>query len=58
MDKEIKRKVIGSSKTAKELLKQGFKIIDISPHKNDSKRTVFVFEDTDELKDFLSTREV
>lgn len=53
--KEIKRKVIKSSKMAKELLTNGFKIIDIAQDKNDYKRTVFVFELTPEFEEFLTS---
>lgn len=55
---ELERKVIGSNKLAKELLLKGFKLVDISPHRNDGKRTVFVFEYTDDLKVYLLNREV
>jgi len=44
---EKKRKVIRSSRIAKELIARGFVIIDIAQDKNDYKRTVFVFEDTE-----------
>jgi hypothetical protein len=44
---EKKRKVIRSSRIAKELIGRGFVIIDIAQDKNDYKRTVFVFEDTE-----------
>jgi len=47
------RRVIPSSRLAKELLKEGFKIIDIAPHKNDHRRTVFIFENTKQLQDYL-----
>lgn len=56
---ELKRKVIRSSKIAKELITKGFVIIDIAQDKNDYKRTVFVFEDTPEFRIALdSIREV
>ena len=45
----MKRRVIRSSKVAKELCNRGFHIIDISQDRNDYKRTVFVFEETLEL---------
>ena len=40
-----KAKCIVASTMAKYLLKQGFKIIDLKPQRDDPKRTVFVFED-------------
>ena len=46
----MNRKVIRSSRIAKELIALGFVIIDIAQDRNDSKRTVFVFEDTDTLR--------
>ena len=52
---EVKRKVIKSSKMAKELLYHGFRIIDIAPDKNDYKRTVFVFESTPEFERVLNS---
>ena len=56
---EVKRKVIKSSKMAKILLANGFKVIDIAQDKNDYKRTVFVFELTPEFEKFLiSIKEV
>lgn len=51
---EIERKVIASTRTAKELVKNGFPIVDIKPHKNDGRRTVFVFNNTSELVKFIS----
>lgn len=50
----MKQKVIASTRTAKELVKNGFPIVDIKPHKNDGRRTVFVFDNTDELIKFIS----
>lgn len=44
-------KVIYSAKLARELIKKGFKVVDIKPDRTDvdKKRTVFIFEVTDEL---------
>lgn len=47
---EKKRRVIKSSKLAKELIKMGFVIIDIAQDRNNHTRTVFVFEDTEQLR--------
>ena len=49
----MNRKVIRSSRIAKELIALGFVIIDIAQDRNDSKRTVFVFEDTDTLRNCI-----
>lgn len=47
---EIETKIIYSSALARKLIKKGeFNLIDIKPMTNDSKRTVFIFEKTDEL---------
>jgi len=45
--KNIKVKCIIASTMAKHLLKQGFKIIDLKPLRDDPKRTVFIFDDTE-----------
>lgn len=47
-------KVITSTKLAKELLSQGFRVLDIAPHKNDSKRTIFIFELTQPLLNYIN----
>lgn len=41
-----KVKVIKSTKLARELLKGGFRILDIKPHRYNKDRTVFIFEDS------------
>lgn len=48
-------KVIASTTLARELVKNGFIVIDIKPHKHDKKRTVHVFEDTEKLQDFINS---
>ena len=58
MEVNLKRKVVASSKLAKELLSAGFPIIDISPHKNDFKRTVFVFHLTEKLEEYIQAKGV
>lgn len=57
----MKRKIIRSSRIAKELISKGFVIIDIAQDKLDSKRTVFVFEDTEVFRqclDVIMSKEV
>ena len=53
----MKRKAITifTASKARELLRNGFKIIDIKPDKHDSdgKRSVFVFKNEDGLEDKL-----
>ena len=45
---------------AKKLLKMGYCIVDLKPNKQDSKRTVFVFENAngieDEIKNIVKQR--
>jgi len=48
------RKVIRSNRLARVLISAGFKIVDIAPDRQDGKRSVFVFELTEELKNFLT----
>ena len=49
---DVKGKVIRKSQIARQLLHRGAKIIDVKPDRNDPdhKRSVFVFEDTDEFQ--------
>lgn len=51
----MKVKVIAINRLAKELIRNGFKIVDIKSHKDDHRRTVFVFELTPELEDYLKS---
>ncbi|WP_352399007.1 hypothetical protein [Anaerotignum sp.] len=50
--------IIFTAKAARKLLKSGFTIIDIKPDKNDidGKRSVFVFEYTEELMEKLKEK--
>ncbi len=47
--------VIFTASKARELLKNGFEIIDIKPHKNDptKKQSVFVFKYDPEIENFI-----
>lgn len=54
----MKVKVIAVNKLARELIQLGYRIVDIKPHKDDYRRTVFVFELTPQLEEYLSSKEV
>lgn len=45
--------LIGSTRIAKALCNAGFVIVNIKPHKNDSRRTAFIFENTPEIQEFI-----
>lgn len=45
--------LIGSTRIAKALCNANFPIVNIKPHKNDSRRTAFIFEDTPEIREFI-----
>jgi hypothetical protein len=47
-------KCILTAVMARYLVKQGFRIVDIKPQKENPDRTVFVFENSDELKTAMS----
>ena len=42
-------------KNARKLLKMGHTIVDIKADKNNSDRTIFIFKNTDKLKEDLAT---
>lgn len=42
--------MVFTAQLARQLLKGGFRIVDIKPDKNDKRRTVFIFQDSPELK--------
>lgn len=48
---EQKNILVRSPSIARNLLKKGFKIVDIKPNKSDKKRTVFIFENKEGLVD-------
>ena len=52
-DEQLMTKLIFSGKLARELLRRGYQIIDVVPHREDSNRTVFVFKDVEGLKDCI-----
>ena len=47
-------KIIFSGKTTRDLLKMGFQIVDIKAMRDNPERTVFVFKNTDELRQALT----
>ena len=46
-------KLIFTAKLARYLLKQGYRIIDMKPNKDNPDRTVFIFIDCDGLKESI-----
>ena len=40
-------------KIARDLLKQGFTIVDIKPCKENTDRSIFIFKNTEELQNYL-----
>ena len=48
------RKVVSSTLIARQLIRRGFRPIDINPDKNNSDRTVFYFNKTDALDSAIS----
>ena len=45
-----KSRLIFDAKIARKLLKQGFVVIDIKPNRENTEKSIFVFENTDEFK--------
>ena len=45
-----KSRLIFDARIARKLLKQGFVVIDIKPNRENTDKTIFVFENTDEFK--------
>ena len=45
-----KSRLIFDAKIARKLLKQGFVVIDIKPNRENTDKSIFVFENTDEFK--------
>lgn len=50
MNENKKSKLIFDPKIARKLLKQGFVVIDIKPNRENTDKSIFVFENTDEFK--------
>ena len=49
-----KSRLIFDAKIARKLLKQGFVVIDIKPNRENTEKSIFVFENTDEFKQALT----
>ena len=49
-----KSRLIFDAKIARKLLKMGYVVIDIKPNRENTEKTIFVFENTDEFKNTLS----
>lgn len=45
-----KSRLIFDARMARKLLKQGFVVIDIKPNRENTDKTIFVFDNTDEFK--------
>lgn len=50
-----KSRLIFDAKIARKLLKMGFVVIDIKPNRENTDKSIFVFENTDEFKVALTT---
>ena len=49
-----KSKLIFDAKIARQLLKMGFFVIDIKPNRENTDKSIFVFENTDKFQQALS----
>lgn len=45
-----KSRLVFDAKMARKLLKQGFVVIDIKPNRENTDKTIFAFENTEEFK--------
>ena len=48
-----KSRLIFDAKIARKLLKQGFVVTDIKPNRENTDKSIFIFENTDEFKQAL-----
>ena len=48
-DGDSRHKIVSNTRIASRLLKEGYKVIDINPDRDNSDRTVFIFESSDDL---------
>lgn len=51
------KKVVTSCKLARRLILDGFKVIDIKPHRDNPERTVFLFDNTEQLNNLINQRD-
>ena len=49
-----KSRLIFDAKIARKLLKMGFVVIDIKPNRENTEKSIFVFENTEEFKQSLT----
>ena len=49
-----KSRLIFDAKIARKLLKMGYVVIDIKPNRENTEKSIFVFENTDEFKQALA----
>ena len=55
MEKDTRKsRLIFDAKIARKLLKMGFVVIDIKPNRENTEKSIFVFENTDEFKQALA----
>ena len=48
-DTDPKFKLVSSARVARKLIADGYKVVDINPDRDNSDRTVFIFESSDDL---------
>lgn len=54
-EKDIRKsRLIFDAKIARKLLKMGFVVIDIKPNRENTDKSIFVFENTEEFKQVLT----
>ena len=49
-----KSRLVFDAKIARKLLKQGFVVTDIKPNRENTDKSIFIFENTDEFKSALT----
>ena len=55
MEKDTRKsRLIFDAKIARKLLKEGFVVIDIKPNRENTDKSIFVFENTEEFKQALA----
>ena len=51
---EKKSRLVFDAKVARKLLKQGFVVTDIKPNRENTEKSIFIFDNTDEFKEAFS----